>query len=151
MLIKKSWKHLLPFQAGNEIDEVSEINDIQLSTLINQIQGTCTNELSDSQAQDRACRDADEDLANHEILTDDQILQIAAKKDDIDDEDESGSISTSKVSPSEAVNALNTVLKWADYQNMDSTDILLVRQLRERAFEMKIKSIIQKKITDYYI
>lgn len=38
MLIKKSWKHLLPFQVENEIDEVAEINDIQLSTLINQIQ-----------------------------------------------------------------------------------------------------------------
>jgi len=60
------------------------------------------------------------------------------------------SISTSKVSPSEAVNALNTVLQWAEDQNMDSTDILLVRRLRELAFEMKIKSTIQKKITDYY-
>ncbi|KAF0712292.1 jerky protein-like, partial [Aphis craccivora] len=119
MLIKKSWKHLLPFQAENEIDEVVEINDIQLSTLINQIQESSTNKMSDSQAQEWACRGADEDLANHEILTDDQILQIAAKEDDIDDEDESGSISTSKVSPSEAVNALNTVLQWAEDENMD--------------------------------
>ena len=100
-------KHLLPFQAENEINEVAEINDIQLSTLINQIQETCTNKMSDSQAQEWACLGVDEDLGNHEILTDDQILQIAAKEDDIDDEDESGSISTSKVSPSEAVNALN--------------------------------------------
>ncbi|XP_025405713.1 jerky protein homolog-like [Sipha flava] len=141
MLIKKSWKHLLPFQTENKIDEVVEINDIQISTLINQIQKTCTNKMSDSQAQEWACRGADEDLANHEILTDDQILQIAAKEDDIDDEDESGSISISKVSPSEAVNALNTVLQWAEDENMDSTDILLVRRLRELAFEMKIKII----------
>jgi len=38
MLIKKSWKHLLPFRTENEIDEVAENNDIQLSTLIDQIQ-----------------------------------------------------------------------------------------------------------------
>jgi hypothetical protein len=48
------------------------------------------------------------------------------------------------------VNALNTVLQWAEDENMDSTDILLVRRFRELAFEMKIKSTIQKKITDYY-
>jgi len=89
-------------------------------------------------------------LANHEILTDDQILQIAAKEYDIDDEDESGSIITSNVSPSEAVNALNTVLQWLEDQNMGSTDILFVRRLRERAFKTKIQSITQKKITDYY-
>lgn len=29
------------------------------------------NEMFDSQAQEWACRDADEDLINHEILTDD--------------------------------------------------------------------------------
>ncbi|XP_025410373.1 jerky protein homolog-like [Sipha flava] len=101
----------LPFQTENKIDEVVEINDIQLSTLINQIQETCTNKMSDSQAQEWACRGADENLANHKILTDDQILQIAAKEDDIDDEDESGSISTSKVSPLKSVSALNSVLQ----------------------------------------
>jgi len=52
MLIKKLWKHLLPFQVQNEIDEVAEINDIQLSTLINQIQETCTNEMSNSQVEE---------------------------------------------------------------------------------------------------
>lgn len=80
----------------------------------------------DSQAQEWACRGADEDLANHEILTDDQILQLATKGD-IDDEDESGSISISKVSHPEDMNLLSTVLQWAEEENMDSTDILLVR------------------------
>jgi hypothetical protein len=54
MLIKKSWKHLLPFQTENKIDEVVEINGIQISTLMNQIQETCTNKMSDSQAQEWA-------------------------------------------------------------------------------------------------
>jgi len=40
--------------------------------------------------------DADEDLTNHEILIDFQILQIAAKEDDIEDENEIASINTSK-------------------------------------------------------
>ncbi|XP_025417896.1 jerky protein homolog-like [Sipha flava] len=107
-----------PVHGENLIDALKAIN------LKDAIQEICTNKISDSQAQEWACRGADEDLANHEILTDDQILQIAAKED-IDDEDESGSISISKVSPSEAVNALNTVLQWAEDENMDSTDILL--------------------------
>lgn len=68
--------------------------------------------MSDSESQEWTCRGADGDLANHEILTDDKILQIAAKEGDIDDEDESGFINTSKVSLSKAVNALNTVLQW---------------------------------------
>lgn len=99
--------------------------------------------MSDSEVQEWACRGVDEDLANHEILTDDKILQIA-KEDDIDDEDESGSISTSKVSLS-----VQYRIAMAEDQNIGSTDILLVRRLRERTIEMK--SIIEKKITDFYI
>lgn len=81
----------------------------------------------DSQAQKWACGGSDKDLANHEVLIDDQILQIAVKEDDTKNEDEIASINTSKVSPSEAVIALNTVLQWAEDQNMDSTEILLLR------------------------
>jgi len=67
--------------------------------------------MSHSYTQEWACDSADEDLANREILTDDQILQIAVKDGDIEDEDEIASINTSNVSPSEAVNALNTGLQ----------------------------------------
>jgi len=77
MPIKKSWKHLLPIQAVNEIYEASEINDYQLSRLINQMQETCTNEVFDSQVHEWAYHDADKDLAKYEILIDDQILRIA--------------------------------------------------------------------------
>jgi len=54
-----------------------------------------------------------QDLTNHEVLTDSKILQIAEKENDIDDE-ESGSLIISKVSPLKAVNALNTVLQWTE-------------------------------------
>lgn len=102
---------------------MAENNDIQLSTVINQIQEKCL----DSQAQEQACCGVDKNLVNHEILTDNQIPQIAAKLDVIDDEDESGSIITNKVSSSETKNALNTVLKQSK-DHMDNTDILLVHR-----------------------
>lgn len=53
------------------------------NAVINLIRKTCTNKMSDFQAQEWACRGTDEDLVNHEFLTYDQILQIAGKVDGI--------------------------------------------------------------------
>jgi len=69
-----------------------------------------------------ACGGVDEDLVNYEILTDDQILQIASEKDHVKDEDEIAFTNTSKVFSSETVNALHTALQWTEDLNMDSTE-----------------------------
>lgn len=45
------------------------------------------------------------------IVTEDQILQIAARENDIEDENKIVSIDVSKISPSEAVNAPSAVLQ----------------------------------------
>lgn len=95
---------------------------------MNQIRKTHTNKKSDSQAQKWVCRGADGKLVCPKILTDDQnCIQIASKENDIDDKDVSISTGIRKMSLSEAMNVLNTVLQWAEYKHMDSTEMKAIK------------------------
>ncbi|GBM72024.1 hypothetical protein AVEN_200640-1 [Araneus ventricosus] len=94
LLINKSWKNLLP----NFID--SEIEEIQLASLINQLQNT--NPMSNTESLQWAA-EADDSLARNEILIDDKIIRTVAAEDDDDDD-----VTPVKISHSEAVAALNT-------------------------------------------
>ncbi|GBN11650.1 hypothetical protein AVEN_102852-1 [Araneus ventricosus] len=66
LLINKLWKNLLP----NFID--SEVEEIQLASLVNQLQNT--NPMSNTEALQWA-DESDDSLARNKILTDDEIYQ----------------------------------------------------------------------------
>ncbi|GBN19228.1 hypothetical protein AVEN_135218-1 [Araneus ventricosus] len=85
---------------------------------------------------------ADDSLARNEILTGDEIIRKITAEDDNDDD--VTPINPVKISHSEAVAALNASLQWAEEQNFKAQKILLLRRLRNRAFELKIETAEQK-------
>ncbi|GBO38937.1 hypothetical protein AVEN_1062-1 [Araneus ventricosus] len=133
LLIDKSWKNLLP----NLID--SEVEEIQLASLINQLQNT--NPMSNTEAL-LWVAESDDSLARNEILTGDEIIRTVTAEDD--NEDNVTPVNPFKISHSEAVAALNTSLQWAEEKNFETQEILLLRRLRDRAFELKIGTAEQK-------
>ncbi|GBN47525.1 hypothetical protein AVEN_183474-1 [Araneus ventricosus] len=138
LLINKSWKNLLP----NFID--SEVEEIQLASLIHQLQNT--NPMSNTEALQWAA-EADDSLARNEILTDDEIIRKVTAEDDNDDG--VSPVNPVKISHSEAVAALNTSSQWAEEQNFEVHEIMLPKRLRDCAIELKIGTTAQKIIIDF--
>ncbi|GBO00029.1 hypothetical protein AVEN_69979-1 [Araneus ventricosus] len=92
--------------------------------------------------------EADDSLARNKILTDDEIFRTVAAEDD--DEDDVIPINPIKISHSEAGAALSTSLQWAEEQNFEAHEIMLLIRLRDLAFELKIGTAAQRKITDFF-
>ncbi|GBN48443.1 hypothetical protein AVEN_149250-1 [Araneus ventricosus] len=87
--------------------------------------------------------EADNSVARNEILTDDKIIRTVTAEDE--EEEDVTPVNSVKISHSEAVAALNTSLQWAEEQNFEAHEIMLLRRLRDRAFELKIGTAAQKK------
>ncbi|GBN76642.1 hypothetical protein AVEN_253577-1 [Araneus ventricosus] len=136
-MINKSWKNLLRNFIDSEVEENVQTEEIQLASLINQLQNT--NLMSNTEAL-QCSAEADDSLAQNEILTDDEIVRTVTAEGD-DDKD----VNPVKISHSEAVLALNTSLQWAEEQNFEAHEIMLLRCLRDRALELKIGMAAQKK------
>ncbi|GBN46601.1 hypothetical protein AVEN_85571-1 [Araneus ventricosus] len=90
--------------------------------------------------------EADDSLARNEILTDCEIIRTVTAEND--DDDNVTPVNPIKISHSEAVAALITSLHWAEEQNFEAHEIMLLRRLRDRAFELKIGTAAQK--TDFF-
>ncbi|GBM35650.1 hypothetical protein AVEN_244534-1 [Araneus ventricosus] len=105
------------------------------------------NPMSNTEALQWAA-EADDSLARNEILTNGEIIRTVTAEDD--DDDAATPVNRIKISHSEAVAALNTSLQWAEEQNFDAHEIILLRRLRVRVFELKILTAAQKKITDFF-
>ncbi|GBN91876.1 hypothetical protein AVEN_107486-1 [Araneus ventricosus] len=67
-----------------------------------------------------------------------------------DDEEDVIPINPIKISHSEAGAALSTSLQWAEEQNFEAHEIMLFIRLRDLAFELKIGTAAQRKITDFF-
>ncbi|GBM07353.1 hypothetical protein AVEN_23831-1 [Araneus ventricosus] len=92
--------------------------------------------------------EADDSLARNKILTDDEIFRTVTAEDN--DDDYVTPINPIKISHSEAGAALSTSLQWAEEQNFEVHEIMLLRRLRDRAFELKIGTAAQGKINDFF-
>ncbi|GBN50531.1 hypothetical protein AVEN_241239-1 [Araneus ventricosus] len=92
--------------------------------------------------------EANDSLARNKILTDDEIIRTVTAEDD--DDDDVTPVNPIKISHSEAGAALNTSLQWAEEKNFEAHEIMLLRRLRDRAFELKIGTAAQRKITDFF-
>ncbi|GBL89746.1 hypothetical protein AVEN_104683-1 [Araneus ventricosus] len=90
--------------------------------------------------------EADDSLARNEILTDDEIIRTVTAEDD--DDDDVTLIIPNKISHSEAVAALITSLQRAEEQNFEAHEIMLLKRLRDRTFELKIERPC-KRISDF--
>ncbi|GBM64269.1 hypothetical protein AVEN_47226-1 [Araneus ventricosus] len=77
LLINKSWKKLLPNFIDSEVEENVQTEEIQLASLINQLQNT--NPMSNTEALQWA-DEADDNLARNKILTDDEIYQDGSNR-----------------------------------------------------------------------
>ncbi|GBN11782.1 hypothetical protein AVEN_236020-1 [Araneus ventricosus] len=86
--------------------------------------------------------EADDSLARNEILTADEIIRTVTAEDD--DDDDVTTVNPIKISHSRAVAALITSLHWAEEQNFEAKEIMLLSCLRDRAFELKIGTAAQK-------
>ncbi|GBM27315.1 hypothetical protein AVEN_144872-1 [Araneus ventricosus] len=86
--------------------------------------------------------ETDDSLTRNEILTDDEIIRTVTAEDD--DDDDVTPVNPVKISHSEAVAVLNTSLQWAEDQNFEAHEIMLLSRLRDRTFELKIGTSAQK-------
>ncbi|GBM95073.1 hypothetical protein AVEN_118885-1 [Araneus ventricosus] len=127
LLINKSWENLLLIFIDSEVEGNVQTEEIQLASLINQLQNT--NPMSNTEAFQWAA-EADDSLARNEILTDDEIIRTVTAEDDDDDVTP---VNPVKISHFEAVAALNTSLQWAEEQHFGAHEIMLLRRLRDRA------------------
>ncbi|GBN31951.1 hypothetical protein AVEN_176254-1 [Araneus ventricosus] len=93
--------------------------------------------------------EAEDSLARNKILTDDEIFRTVTAEDD-DDDDDVTPVNPIKISHSEAGAALSTSLRWAEEQNFEAHEIMLLRRSRDRAFELKIGTAAQIKINDFF-
>ncbi|GBN50255.1 hypothetical protein AVEN_133249-1 [Araneus ventricosus] len=109
LLINKSWKNLLPNFIDSEVEENVQTEEIQLASVINQLQNT--NPMSNTEALQWAAK-ADDNLARNEILTDEEIIRKVTAEDD--DDNDVNPVIPIKISRSEAVAALITSLHWAE-------------------------------------
>lgn len=148
-LINKSWKNLHP---GFVIDnDYGPEDDVPLAELFNRLKGPNDPQISEAEAQEWAAGGAERELQQFEMLTDDEIVEAAMCEDDDQDEDECDEVPSSKrVGNAEAVGALNTALKWAEDNSFDSQELMFLRRLRDRAFEMKCDHYKQKTIKDFF-
>ncbi|GBN25780.1 hypothetical protein AVEN_178175-1 [Araneus ventricosus] len=145
LLINKSWKNLLPNFIDSEVVENVQTEEIQLASLINQLQNT--NSMSNTEALQWAA-EADDSLARIEILTDDEIIRTVIVEDD--DDDDVIPVNPIKIPHSETVGALIISLHWAQEQNFEAQEIMLLRRLRDSAFVLKIGRPGKKKIIDFF-
>ncbi|GBN60934.1 hypothetical protein AVEN_69255-1 [Araneus ventricosus] len=122
----------LPNFIDSEVEENVQTEEIQLASLINQLQNT--NPMSNTET--------DHSVARNEILTDNEIIRMVIAEDD--DDDDVTPVNLVKISHSEAVVALNASLQWAEEQNFEAHENMLLRLLRNRAFELKIGTTAQK-------
>ncbi|GBM41671.1 hypothetical protein AVEN_46943-1 [Araneus ventricosus] len=83
LLINKSWKILLSNFIGSEVEENVQTEEIQLASLINQLQNT--NPMFNTEVLQWAA-EADDSLARNKILTDDEIFRTVTAEDDDDDD-----------------------------------------------------------------
>ncbi|GBM65112.1 hypothetical protein AVEN_262600-1 [Araneus ventricosus] len=82
-LINMSWENLLPNFIDSEFEENVQTEEIQLASLINQLQNT--NLMPNTEAFQWAA-EADDSLARNEILTGDKIIRTVTAEDDDDDD-----------------------------------------------------------------
>ncbi|GBM54532.1 hypothetical protein AVEN_8554-1 [Araneus ventricosus] len=109
LLINKLWKNLLLNFIDSEVEENVQTEEIQLASLINQLQNT--NPMSNTEALQWAAK-ADDSSARNEILTNDEIIRMVTAEDD--DDDDITPVNPIKISHSEAVAAVITSLHWAE-------------------------------------
>ena len=142
-----SWKNLSPhLVAVNETTEVQEGSIIFTPLLVKLTPNTV---ISEDEIQQWASGGCDEEIQHQEILTDDEIIQ-AVTKEDIEKEEDEEFLPPSKVSASEATKALTTAIEWAE-QNVESCEeVMLLRRLRDKAFNHQIGASVQKKINQYF-
>ncbi|KAG8227329.1 hypothetical protein J437_LFUL006287 [Ladona fulva] len=144
LLIDISWKNLLPNFIDSEVEETVQTEEIQLAPLINQLQNS--NPISNPEALQWAA-EADDSLARNEILADDEIIRTATAEDNDDDNG----------TPVNSVKFLILRL-WLhpilQYSGLKSKILkytkLCLRRLRDRAFDLKIRTAVQKKNTDFF-
>ncbi|GBN77060.1 hypothetical protein AVEN_243953-1 [Araneus ventricosus] len=106
--------------------------------------------MSNTEVLQWAAEDNDS-LARNKILTDDGTIRtLTAEDDDDDDDDDVAPVNPIKISHSEAGAALSTSLQWAEELTFETHEIMFLRRLRDRAFELKIGTAVQRKITDFF-
>ncbi|GBM39580.1 hypothetical protein AVEN_52933-1 [Araneus ventricosus] len=119
LLINKSWKILLLNFIDSEVEENVQIEEIQLASLINQLQNA--NPMSNTEALQWAAEVADS-LVRSEILTDDEIIRTVTVEDNDDDD-------VTPVNPSKflilRLGTLIISLHWAQEKNFEAHEIML--------------------------
>lgn len=153
-LIKVSWRKLLP-QIDDEEDNVPlspfaerveefqcEIADIQ-----NLSKSICEEQLSFGELEEWATGRNEMEPFMTDTDTTNEVQTRATKNEDYSSNEEEANSDVLK--HSEAVSSFNTCIKWATENNIPSDQVLLLRDLRNKAINEEMNSNEQKSITEF--
>lgn len=163
-LIKKSWEKLWPQNVRENSDDEYEDEDLmplakvrrreisrekefeEMTVLMNAIstgQTLATDEVIEWALGDTAENEqitfSDEDLVNAAVSDNSDIPEDA-------EEDENFAV----VSHGEAVRCFSACIQWATENGVSSPELLILRQLQERAVNLRFKTQKQTAITDFF-
>ncbi|GBM47298.1 hypothetical protein AVEN_172241-1 [Araneus ventricosus] len=145
--LKRSWRTVAPY-----LENVDQSNDsgsvtlTELNGLSKEIPGCGNCEEVDISPW----LDCDADDAGFQLMSDDEIIAQVRKPNSDDDDSESDEdevIETSKISNSDAFECFAKGLMWLEQQtDSDSTELMLLKQLRDRAAEPRQSRLRQSKL-----
>ena len=141
----KAWRKLLPETEVNDLeDEDTNLpgSDVEVAAQLGE----------DTQEAVAQWMVADINEPGHQVLNDDDIVAELLDGDDQDKEESSGeedAAEETKVSPSDAFNALQVTLRWLEQTNADPSHLLLARKWRDKAARFRSQAMKQTSLRSY--
>lgn len=136
------------FKSKGLDQDVEPINDEEIMQLQGTIDDICTKDsetLSVSEVNDWLFGNEDE---NYQLMSDNEIIQDVLTSYDNEEESETLPV-VHTVRHSDAVSAFNTCVRWAEENDVEAADVLVLRRLQEKALKNSLISRKQTKIDDF--
>jgi|AKYZ01.1.fsa_nt_gi Tc5 transposase DNA-binding domain./DDE superfamily endonuclease./CENP-B N-terminal DNA-binding domain. len=138
------------FKDGKGIQEdVEPINDEEIMQLQETIDDICSHDsetLSASHVNDWLFGNEDE---NCQLMSDNEIIQDVLTTYDHEEQSETLPVHVQTIRHSDAVNAFHTCVTWAEQNDVEAADALVLRRLQEKAIKISLVSKKQTKIDDF--
>lgn len=151
--ISKCWKKIWPSldieveASGDSDEEANSISDSEFVDMFHKLPGG-----EEVDEVDITTWLNEESCAVDQVLTDEEIIRSVQEEDEEENEEEDiTEAETTKISHSAGVEAADTFLQYLMQQpETNSTDVMLVKRLRDKACHRRASSFKQTKITDIF-
>ncbi|KAI4455487.1 hypothetical protein MML48_4g00011939 [Holotrichia oblita] len=144
--IISSWKKLWPSVLINDKEEDWDPEDnLPLDELIDMLKRTETTELTPHEIEEWIAENPEDN-----ILTDEEIINKPMEEYSNNDNDDAASSTKSiSVKTEDALNAIDTVIQWAEVNSTTSSRLLVLRKTREDILSKIYYTKKQTKIDDF--